>query len=86
MRKAYMMKCGHAANATNGKGNPCCVICSGINKGADEIDETPPNLDRRTAMCTYCRKESSSAIELPFFRYRPDRDKDEYYCGRKGWD
>ena len=49
-----MMKCGHAANAVEGKtGKPSCVICVGIHPGAMEIDDSPPDLSKRKARCLY---------------------------------
>ena len=51
-----MMKCGHAANATDGKtGAPCCVICHGL-PGATQVDDTPPDLSQRMARCAYYGK------------------------------
>ena len=53
-----MMKCGHAANATtkrDGKDIQCCVICSGIRDGWDEI-ELETNLNGRRARCSYYQK------------------------------
>ena len=40
----------------------------------------------RLAECTQCSKESFSQPDLPFFRLKIDKPKDEYYCGCKGWD
>lgn len=33
-----------------------------------------------------CRCEQPSSPDLPFFKHRPDRDHDEFYCGCWGWD
>jgi hypothetical protein len=81
-----MMKCGHAANATDSKGNPVCVICIGIDPGAEIVDESPPNLEGRTARCVYCSCEEPSSPNLPFFEYNPKGEKDTFYCGCRGWD
>jgi hypothetical protein len=82
-----MMKCGHAANAVDTKtGNPCCVICSGIDPGADVIDDSPPNLNNRLAKCSCCNKTELSNTELAFFKYRSEGKLDSYYCGCRGWD
>ena len=82
-----MMKCGHSANGftelPGGERKPCCVICS-VSAGADEIDETP-NLEGRIARCG-CGNETASRTDLAFFRYYPEHDKDEFYCGCSGWD
>lgn len=81
---AVMMKCGHAANATKEGGKPCCVICIGINSGADLVDETPPSLDGRNAVCDYfdCMKKVPSDFNLPFFEYRgPGSEVAEKACG-----
>ena len=82
-----MMKCGHAANATNGKGEPSCVICIGIHPGAEEIAETPV-LANRKSHCAYymgCKTEKDSNTNLPFFQHKPDHEFDQHYCGCKGW-
>jgi hypothetical protein len=84
--KPPLMKCGHAANATDEEGRQVCVICIGINPGADEIDENPPILEGRMAKCTYCKSTMPSSTELPFFTYLGDKEKDDYYCGCRGWD
>jgi hypothetical protein len=82
-----IMKCGHAANGIDGKGNPVCVICVGIRPGACEVDEEPPDLVGRIARCVLCAKERPSNPDMQaFFMHRPDQEYDEYYCGCKGWD
>jgi len=80
-----MMKCGHAANAEDGRGNPVCAICIGIVKGANEVVEQP-NLDGRKAVCSYCGKEVQSETKLAFFEHLPAEKFDGYYCGCRGWD
>ncbi len=83
-----LMKCGHAANGTiYGTDVPCCVVCFGINPGAEEVDHDPPDLSAREAECLYCRrKKPSGGGGLPFFEHRPDRDCDSFYCGCRGWE
>ncbi len=81
---AVLMKCGHAANARDEKGNPCCVICFGM-PGWNEVDSNPPNLEGRLARCG-CGRTVPSNLNLPFFEHRPDKATDSYYCGCKGWD
>lgn len=82
-----MMKCGHAAMATDAEGNPVCVICVGIHDGAREVAE-PPNLTGRKAKCTYGCKNSvkDSKTSLAFFEHLPQQEFDRYYCGCYGWD
>lgn len=80
-----LMKCGHAANATDEQGHPCCAICWGIVEGADEIAETPPDLEGREAECLYCHRRVPSSLNLAFFEYRPEKATDAYYCGCMGW-
>lgn len=80
-----MMKCGHAANATDEQGNPICLICYGWKPGAAEVDENPPSLEGREAKCVYCGRVVTSSENLPFFK-RCDGKYDEYYCGCRGWD
>lgn len=77
------MKCGHAANATQKNGDPCCVICVGIDKGATVIAETP-DLKGREAKCG-CKKIVSSGTNLAFFEHLPDKEYDRYYYGHGGW-
>ncbi len=86
-----MMKCGHAANAQDDKGNPSCVICVGIHPGARIVDDNPPDLAGRIARCAYwqhggCRSESPSAATLAFFEHLPNEPYDRFYCGCRGWD
>ena len=48
--KVPMMKCGHAANATDGNGKQCCVICA-PDPSAYEFAEI--DLTGRKARCEY---------------------------------
>ena len=83
-----LMKCGHTAQGVREDGSQVCVICIGIKKGAEEVvpEEQVPNLSGRIAKCVYCRKVTSSELNLPFFEYKPARPLDWYYCGCRGWD
>jgi hypothetical protein len=49
---------------------------------------TEISLVGRTAKCAIvkCKKEEPSSLSLPFFSYKSDQEKDEYYCGCIGWD
>ena len=85
MNKQVMMECGHASNAIDDKGDPCCAICAGIGAGYNVVAKTP-DLKGRLARCSYCRKTAPSNIDLPFFTHIPDKDYDDYYCGCRGWD
>ena len=84
-----MMKCGHRANATrariDGSPVPVCVICAGITVDALLVDENPPELTNRKAICACCDKISDSTKDLAFFEHRPKLPYDLYYCGCKGW-
>jgi len=55
MSNKPMMKCGHAANATNGEGKPSCVICIGLTNDAKTADELfcVEDLVGRKARCSY---------------------------------
>ena len=64
-----MMQCGHAANATDGEGKPCCAICVGLDPGATIIAEKP-SLEGREAQCPYCKKTVLSSWNLAFFEYK----------------
>lgn len=65
---AVMMKCGHAANATDSTGRPSCAMCIGIHPGADVIDPSFPDLGGRQAQCS-CKRLKPSSATLPFFEY-----------------
>lgn len=82
-----MMKCGHAANATDESGNPICVICALIDPGSTVVDDNPPDLSGRMARCWYrsCRSTTPSNPDLAFFEHRPKDPYDTYYCGCLGW-
>lgn len=77
-----MMKCGCAAQAVDQHKNPVCIVhdCKEI---ASDL-----NLAGRIARCAYCGETRSSPDRecLAFFRHRPDRKFDEFYCGCRGWD
>lgn len=80
-----MMKCGHTANAKH-KGKPVCIICYGMNPGAEEVAETLPDLSGRQAKCPHCSSVVPSSFKLAFFEYRPNAEFDSYYSGCRGWD
>ena len=82
-RTTYLMACGHTNNALY-NGGPACAGCGCYTimrevKGSD-------GLEGRTAECEACRSTTDSKWALPFFRHRPYRDTDLYYCGCRGWD
>lgn len=86
---AYLMKCGHVANAKDANGKPICVICAGIRKDYDvikKICEKNEGLEGREAKCTDCGYKTDSNWDLPFFKYNPDYKYDFYFCGCRGWD
>jgi len=85
MMSDILMKCGHSANATHDDGQPCCVICAGIHPEAYVIEDIPPDLEGRTAMCSQCGGKRTSSYALPFFSYNYEEGLDGYYCGCKGW-
>lgn len=39
----------------------------------------------RRATCEYCRRDSASNTELPFYKERPAKESDSYYCGCRGF-
>lgn len=82
-----LMQCGHIANAIR-DGKPVCVICSGIDAGAEVVvgkRHDGVGLEGRVAQCPYCSKKVTSKWNLPFFEHRPDLPTDSYYCGCFGW-
>jgi len=90
-----IMKCGHGANATSSRtGKPCCAICIGIDPGAEVIDNNPPPLAGRFALCSYthrrddslCKSVKPSSPDLAFFEAKPDEPYDRFYCGCWGWE
>ena len=80
-----LMMCGHTANATSG-GKPCCAICIGIDAGATEVNESPPDLTGRKSTCTTCGRQVDSSLRLAFFAYQPNSETDSHYDGCRGWD
>ena len=80
-----LMKCGHAANAVDGQGRPCCVICIGINAGAVVPADEMPDLSGRKACCG-CGCTVDSSLKLAFFEHLPALPQDRFYCGCMGWD
>ena len=81
----YIMKCGHVANAETVDHQPACAIC--FCKEVDHAIASPTDgLSGRNAHCSYCGRAVQSKWTLPFFKYRPTKKYDEYYCGCGGWD
>ena len=68
-----MMECGHAANATDGDGKPCCVICAGIH-ARSSTPVAAPDLTGRSARCT-CGRTVPSSTDLAFFEFRGEGSK-----------
>lgn len=66
-RKAVMMKCGCAAQGTDGHGNPVCVVHSGLKEGWNIVDENPPDLANREARCFYYGKKNSGRQYGPIY-------------------
>ena len=66
-----LLKCGHAAQATDQLGRAVCIICWPSPDAIEEADL--PNLATRIAHCSYyqqCGSEKPSDTTLPFFEYR----------------
>lgn len=95
-----ILRCGHAANATDGSGRPSCAICC-----CSDVAEHQPTLTGRRARCRHfghvcsgrgtppeqrgrpCVSERPSDPGLlAFFEHRPGEPFDRYYCGCWGWD
>ncbi len=77
-----MMKCGHSANSSkmvDGVRKPACVICAGLDPGADIVAETPDFGDR-LARCS-CGKKEPSSDRLAFFEYLGNDTKHCNICG-----
>lgn len=82
----YLMACGCVNIAVTSDGKPACPIhdCLEIKR---EIVSPTEGLEGRKARCSYhCGSESESKWTLPFFKYKPNEQYDEYYCGCFGWD
>jgi len=84
MNKKPMMKCGHRANATNGQGKDCCVICAPSKESSIVVDE--PDLSKRKCICPQCKTIVPSNKAIAFFEYKPDKEMDTHYDGCRGWD
>lgn len=63
-----LMGCGHAANAVDGSGNPCCVICFGDPRARTVVEK--PSLEGRRSKCGDCDEIVPSNWDLPFFEFR----------------
>lgn len=63
-----MMKCGHAANATDSLGNPACAICVGLTPNANIIAGSP-DLTGRLAKCSCGRTTPSDLKTCALFEY-----------------
>jgi len=92
-RQAQLMMCGCAASGTDSNGLPVCVPHVGLLKlddgrdAARVVDRHQPDLTGRMARCSYgAHADRDSSFDLPFFKYRPTYEMDEYYCGCFGWD
>lgn len=79
MRELVFLKCNCVPYATC-DGIPYC----GVHNCSEQIPA--PNLAGRQALCSYGHKLTESNASLPFFRYQPDKQHDDYYCGCFGWD
>jgi hypothetical protein len=64
-----MLECGHAANATDGQGNPCCAICFMSTPAASVPASSAPDLSGRLAKCG-CGAKKPSSPSLAFFEFR----------------
>lgn len=87
----YLMQCGHVANGVVYKtGKPICALCAGFGPEAEIVEREcseRDGLEERKAVCCYGGHEIvDSSWELPFFKYQPEKEYDEYYCGCMGWD
>jgi hypothetical protein len=85
-----LMQCGCTTTAIRrSDGKPVCITHWGISPGADVPAEVLPDLTGRAMRCTYDRKgesERASNVQAAFFKHRPDKATDEFYCGCWGWD
>ncbi len=84
MSKALMM-CGHVENSKvirDGEEKPCCVICTEFRVKKEDIED---ELKGRMAECNHCDATVPSKSTLPFFKYNPELETDNYYCGCFGW-
>ena len=65
-----MMKCGHAANAVDKDGNPCCAICAGFTPNAFIVDDSAPDLTgRRITTCHKLPKALSNTGSTTLSEY-----------------
>jgi len=77
--------CGSQIQATDGKGNPACPICIGINKDSGIVVEiNHPDV----YMCEICKKERKTKELLKCWKNIPfaNPSRGTYYCGCRGWD
>ena len=78
-----MMKCGHTANGVTPNGMPCCVICAPRQEAFERANK--PYINNREAKCKICGRITKSDMSLAFFKYKPDNEFDEWYCGCCGY-
>lgn len=82
-----LMKCGCVALGVDMDTRlPVCPVHAGLTPDAERIEDNPPDLTGREAVCCYCECRKPSSLDLPFFEYRANRETDSYYNGCRGWD
>jgi hypothetical protein len=81
---------------------PCCVLhnCIEVAEAAPDLSDRIARCTYRSCK-TYLakyrdthygalrddgRSYAPSDLKLPFFKYKPDEEFDEYFCGCMGWD
>lgn len=79
-----LMECGCVASSLIKKANGWVKGC-GVHGCTKEAEEQP-DLTGRKAKCSYGGAVVNSSFSLAFFKYKPDEEYDEYYCGCYGWD
>lgn len=81
--RTYLMKCNCSNVGTYANKDNVMVPYCGLHRCFEVVPD--PDLTNRVSFC-YCGKSTKSKIDIAFFKYRPEKEYDEYYCGCHGWD
>lgn len=81
-----VMDCGNvnASSAFDEKGNEVKVcVMHGLRC---HIAEPQPDLYNRKSKCNHCSTVETSTPLLAYYKYKPECEFDEHFCGCAGWD
>lgn len=76
------LKCGCIPVSYTKDNEPICLI----HNCTETVEITNEDIKNRKAKCNYCGRIVTSSFDLPFFKYCPDKESDEFFDGCFGWD